>query len=195
MVEMPPLPISGVLSSLFIGYSPSLLLYRLFSSCGKRGLFSCCGARVLECSGFSSCSMWDQYLLFLGFNAQAQELWFTGLVAPRCMESSRTRDRTPVSCIGRRIFYCWATREASFLGFYCWDLVLLERVLISKNHSSVKLNTVWLVGITVRVLTILPFSETLACNSGIIYATPWSMAAWLPLTAVGNLRHHVARTG
>jgi len=31
-------------------------------------------------------------LLILGFNAQAQELWCTGLVAPRHMESSQTRD-------------------------------------------------------------------------------------------------------
>ena len=39
-------------------------------------------------------------------------MWHTGLVALWHVESSRTRDRTRVPCIGRRIHNHYATREA-----------------------------------------------------------------------------------
>ena len=80
---------------------------RAFSSCGKRGsLFiavrgphyrglSCCGAQAPD--------------------AQAQQLWLTGPVAPRHVGSSQTRARTRVSCIGRQILNNCATREAPTL--------------------------------------------------------------------------------
>ena len=44
-------------------------------------------------------------------------MWLTGLVAPWHVGSSQTRARTRVPCIGRRILYHCATREAlsSFL--------------------------------------------------------------------------------
>ena len=44
--------------------------------------------------------------------AQAQQLWLTGLVAPRHVGSSQTRARTRVPCIGRQILNHCATREA-----------------------------------------------------------------------------------
>ena len=50
-------------------------------------------------AGFSSCSTW------------AQQLWHTGLVAPQHVGSSRTRDRTHVPCIGRRILNHCPIRE------------------------------------------------------------------------------------
>ena len=53
-----------------------------------------------RCAGFSSCS------------TRAQELWRTGLAAPRHVGSSRTRARTRVPCTGRRILNCCTTREA-----------------------------------------------------------------------------------
>ena len=72
-----------------------------------------------------------------GFSLQWSVLWFTraqcllhtGLVAPQHVGSSQTRDWTLVSCIGRRVLYHWATREAPFASplFYwclpkkCWD--------------------------------------------------------------------------
>ena len=56
-------------------------------------------SRGSRCVGFSSCGTW------------AQKLWRTGLVAPRHMGSSRTRARTRVPCIGRRILNHCATRE------------------------------------------------------------------------------------
>ena len=37
--------------------------------------------------------------------------WSTGLVAPRHVGSSRTRDQTHGPCIGRRILKHWTTRE------------------------------------------------------------------------------------
>ena len=56
-----------------------------------RGL-SCCGAQAPD--------------------AQTQQLWLTGLVAPRHVGSSQTRARTRIPCIGRQILNHCATREA-----------------------------------------------------------------------------------
>ena len=98
-----------------------------FSSCGKRGpLFitvrgpltvvaSRCGARAPD--------------------AQAQQLWLTGLVAPRHVGSSQTRAQTRVPCIGRQILNHCATREAPYFLFIklqlfsCWS----SNFLISRS--------------------------------------------------------------
>ena len=64
-------------------------------------------------AGFSSCGSRAQQLWLVGSRAQAQELWRMGLVAPRHVGSSRTRARTLVPSIGRRILNHCATREAS----------------------------------------------------------------------------------
>ena len=45
-----------------------------------------------------------------------------GLGAPQHVRSSRTRDQTCVSCIGRQILYHRATREALKLNSYLKDL-------------------------------------------------------------------------
>ena len=66
-------------------------LHRGARASHHRGL-SCCGAQAPD--------------------AQAQQLWLTGLVAPRHVGSSQTRARTRVPCIGRQIFNHCATREA-----------------------------------------------------------------------------------
>ena len=58
---------------------------------------SCCGAQAPD--------------------AQAQQLWHTGPVAPRHVGSSQTRARTRVPCIGRQILNHCATREAPRLMF------------------------------------------------------------------------------
>ena len=71
----------------------------------------------LLCTGFSL-----QWLLLLqstgsrcmgfsGCGTRAQQLWRTGLVVPRHVGSSRTRARTHVPCIGRRILNDCPTRE------------------------------------------------------------------------------------
>jgi len=73
---------------------------------------SCCRARALGCIGFSSCGAWAQWLQLPDPRTQAQWLWLTSFVAPWHVGSSRTRDQTLVSCIGRQILDHWATRGA-----------------------------------------------------------------------------------
>ena len=75
------------------------------------------GYSSLQCAGFS---LWWLLLLrstgsrrvgFSSCGTQAQQLRHTGLVAPRHVGSSRTRARTHVPCIGRRILNHCAIRE------------------------------------------------------------------------------------
>ena len=56
-------------------------------------------------------------------DAQAQQLWLTGLVAPRHVGSSRTRARTHIPCTGRQTLNHCATREAR--GFSLFEEALL----------------------------------------------------------------------
>ena len=94
---------------------------RAFSICGKWGpLFiavcgpshycslSCCGAQAPD--------------------TQAQQLWLTGLVAPRHVGSSQTRARTRVPCIGRQTLNHCATREA-----FLW--VILKFIIIFESGA------------------------------------------------------------
>ena len=53
----------------------------------------------------------------LGSRAQAHSCGAQGLADLWHVGSSRTRDETCVSCIGRQILYHWATREAQFCPF------------------------------------------------------------------------------
>ena len=67
-----------------------------------------------HCIGSSYCRAWAQ--------VHGWEVVLTGLVAPRHVESSRTRDQTRVPCIGRWILNHWTTREvpqSAFLSTYC----------------------------------------------------------------------------
>ena len=105
---------SSFLIMLFIfGCAGSSLLCGHFSSCGKQGLlfscsvrasrcngFSCCRARVLGHSGFSSCS--SQFL-----EHRLGSCGALGLVALQHVGSSQIRDRTRFSCIGRQILHHW----------------------------------------------------------------------------------------
>ena len=68
------------------------------------------GARASHCRGLSRCGAQAP-------DAQAQELWLTGLVAAWHMGSSQTRARTRVPCIGRQILNHCATWEARKLFF------------------------------------------------------------------------------
>ena len=80
-------------------------------------------------AGFSSCGSWAQQLWFVGSRARAQQLWRMGLAAPRHVGSSRTRPRTHVACIGRRILNHCTTREAPiyifFLFQFCFQYLFL----------------------------------------------------------------------
>ena len=56
-------------------------------------------------AGFSSCGSWS-------LERRLSSCWCTGLVAPRHVESSQTRDQVRVPCIGRQILNHCTTREA-----------------------------------------------------------------------------------
>ena len=114
---------------LFIfGCAGSLWRHRLFSPCCMKAShcsdFSCCRFQALGWTGSSSYVTWAQQLWLPGSRAQAQQLWCTGLAAPRHVGSSWIRDQTGVSCIGRQILYLWTTRESLelfwFLFFHPW---------------------------------------------------------------------------
>ena len=86
-----------------------------------------------------------QCVVFSCFRAQAlgmwpQSLWCTGLVAPRHVELSRTRNWTHVLCIARQILSPWATREVqaivSWLRFLypCFPSPVL-RLLVTETWS------------------------------------------------------------
>ena len=77
------------------------------SSCGKWGplFIAVCGPFTVVASRCGAQAP----------DAQAQQLWLTGPVAPQHVGSSQTRARTRVPCIGRRTLNHCATREALFL--------------------------------------------------------------------------------
>ena len=101
---------------LFIYYlfcAGSSLLRRFFSTCGEWGRLSSCGMQASHHGGFSYCRA--QAPGCLGFSRRGS--WAlehrlnrcgTGLFALGYVESSRIRDQTGVTCIGRRILYIWA---------------------------------------------------------------------------------------
>ena len=77
------------------------------SNCGKQGLlfFVVHGLLIVVASvvvehGLQARGL--QYLWLIGSRAQAQQLWFTGLVAPRHVGSSQTRDGTCVPALAGR---------------------------------------------------------------------------------------------
>ena len=78
--------------------------------------FRCCGARALG-SRASVAVSHGLVSQLPGSRAQTQRLWSMGLVAPRHVGSSRTRDRAHIPCIGRWILHPWATRKAPWHNF------------------------------------------------------------------------------
>ena len=82
-----------------------------FSSCCKQGQLSSCG-------------VWASRGVFFCCKAQAlmpklQWLWYTGLLAMWHVESSWTRDRTHVPCIGRWLLNHWTTWEVLYIILTC----------------------------------------------------------------------------
>ena len=106
---------------IYFGCAGSLLPPRVFSSLWLSGGYSGCGEWAYHCSDRSllwstgsracSCSMW------------AQQLWFLGLVAPKHVGSSWTREWTHVSLLVGH----WATREALLYSFF--SFIALESQL------------------------------------------------------------------
>ena len=88
------------------------------------GFCSLLQARASHCRGVYFCTaqalgMWASVAVarglqqpwLMGSTERAQKLWPMGLVAPRHMEPSLTRDRTPVPCTGWRTLVHRATKE------------------------------------------------------------------------------------
>ena len=105
---------------LFIfGCVGSSLLRAGFLQLRRAGSTLRCRAQASHCSGFSCsgpCALGARASVaaahgLAGSRAQAQQLWHTGLVVPRHVGSSVTRDRTRVPCISRRIPNHCATSE------------------------------------------------------------------------------------
>ena len=92
---------------------------RASSSCSKRGPLFHRGARASHCRGLSCCGAQAP-------DAQAWQLWLTGLVARRHVGSSQTRAQTRVSCISRQILNHCATREARPLNLIMSTSQVLE---------------------------------------------------------------------
>ena len=73
---------------------------------------------------------WLLLLLSTGSRAWARFLWCSGLVGLQHVESSRSRDRTHVPCVGRQILNHCTTREVQIQEDILNDLSqseLLER--------------------------------------------------------------------
>ena len=118
------------------------------SHCGGFSLWSMCSRRA----GFGSCSTWAQYLWLSGSRVQAQQLWRTGLVAPRHVGSSQTRARTRVPCAGRQILSTAPPGKsplASLVRGACPSFILGHWPLISSpipdllSPVSVFLSFIW----------------------------------------------------
>ena len=94
-----------------------LLLCRLFSSGGGQGLLQLSGRPLAVASlavGYRLQGTWAQQVSAPG--RYRLHGGGTGAWLPRgIMGSSRNRDRTHVSCVGRWTLYHWATREALLL--------------------------------------------------------------------------------
>ena len=85
---------------------------RAFSSCGEWGPLFIAVRGPLHCRGLSCCGAQAP-------DAQAQQLWLTGPVAPQHVGSSQTRAQTRVPCIGRQTPNHCTTREAPVMHFNC----------------------------------------------------------------------------
>ena len=99
---------------------------RTFSSCGERERLSSWGGQTSHSWGFSFCGT---RLGYLG-TVDSEHM---GLVAPRHVESSQTRDWTCVPWIGRWILNYWTTREVQTMAFWCESLgsgLSIDRVLL-----------------------------------------------------------------
>ena len=90
-------------------------------------------------TSFSSCGTQAQQLWLAGFRAQAQQLWRMGLVAPWHVGSSRTRDRTHVPCIGRRIpNHCATKGSPTFFFFNTKEIHACRKLSTDRNKVNSK---------------------------------------------------------
>ena len=107
------LPHTGFLCSQGTGAAPG---------CVRRLLTEVVLALQSTGSRSSGCSSWGvmAQMQLAGSRAQTQQLWRTGPAAPRRVGFSQARDQTCVTCISRRIFNSWITREVASTLFLLW---------------------------------------------------------------------------
>ena len=99
---------------------------RAFSSCGERGpLFIAVHGPLTVAASHCGAQAPD---------AQAQQLWLTGPVAPRHVGSSQTRARTRVPCIGRQTLNHCTTREALVTFF---NVNISINILYTQNKLNI----------------------------------------------------------
>ena len=84
-----------------------------------------------------TCAGWEQ-LRLPGARSQYQQLWSTGLAALHHVVSTRIRDWTCVSCIGRPTLHHWATREVLL---YSLDIFMVSKVQVLQSCSGSSFST------------------------------------------------------
>ena len=144
---------------LFIfGCVGSSFLCEGFLQLRRAGATPHCSAQASHCRGLSCCRAQAP-------DAQAQQLWLTGPVAPRHVGSSQTRARTRVPRIGRQTPNHCATREA--------QEYILKRPVLQTQHFWEEVSTAraWGQGV-------LPFSFQGGCVGRVCFParfSPWSI--------------------
>ena len=170
-----------------------MFLYEGFLQLWQAGATLHRGARASHYRGLSCCGAQAP-------DAQAQQSWLTGLVAPRHVGSSQTRARTRVPCVGRQILNHCATMEAQkwtlLLSSFYREKTKAQRSegICPRSHSQEVAggrwdsSHVWLQGLNSACTVYTPFwSETIplwSSSQGI-----WArrqMRGWM-LTQLGGL--------
>ena len=109
-----------------------------FCSCREPGLLSGCGAQASHCGGFSCEAQALGALASAVAACRAQWLWHVGPVALQRVESSQTRDRTRVPCIGRRSVIHCTTKGSPFPSIFNLipGLQASKSKLVSHQHPG-----------------------------------------------------------
>ena len=129
----------------------------------------CCTGSAFLHTGFlqflgAGVTLQLQYEGFSGCGAQAQQLWYTGLVAPQHVESSPTRDQTRVPCTGRQILSHGAPGKSSHCSYtHCILRTSIQRILgkflisIARPQAPCKIITIFLYFVQNALRCIKPF--------------------------------------
>ena len=102
---------------------------RAFSSCGKWGPLFIAVRRPLTYRGLSCCGAQAP-------DAQAQQLWLTGLVAPWHVGSSQTRAQTPVPCTAGRFSTTAPPGKTQERSVFFFLLFLYKCILCFNSHHE-----------------------------------------------------------
>ena len=115
-------------------------LLRRFSLVSLPGSSLPCSTRAPQCSGFFC---WSSQVCRL------QGLWYMDWVAPQHVGSSRTRDWTPVPCVGGWILNHWTTSEVPAFGIsddtlFLSVLKINWKEIENENLDELKISNIFL---------------------------------------------------